>query len=75
MPMRTQERALRVYYAAMPDGELRNAAVNKGSFLPLAQKLLAEELERRNLAATLPAAPARAKGRGVMSVLRHGFRH
>lgn len=77
--MRTQEQALRIYYAAMPDGELRNAAANKGSFLPVAQRLLVEELERRHLAAeplggpSLPAQPAEAHG--VMGVLRHAFRH
>ncbi len=77
--MRTQEQALRVYYSAMPDGELRNAAANKGSFLPVAQRLLVEELERRHLAAdplsvpSLAAQPAEAHG--VMSALRHALRH
>ena len=49
MATRTQEKALKVYYAAMPDEELENAAANKSSFLPLAQKLLSEELCRRHL--------------------------
>ena len=76
--MRTQEQALRIYYAAMPDGELRNAAANKGSFLPVAQRLLVEELERRHLAAPLgvPSLAAQpAEAHGVMGVLRHAFRH
>jgi len=74
--MRTQEQALRVYYAAMPDTELQNAVGNKGSFLPLAQRLLAEELQRRHLAAEPPPAPARTlEGHGMLGVLRHAFRH
>jgi hypothetical protein len=76
--MRTQEQALRVYYAALPDGELRDAAANRGSFLPVVQRLLAEELQRRHLAASLglPSLPAHpAEGRGVLRVLRHAFRH
>jgi hypothetical protein len=76
MPTRTQERAFRVYYAAMPDDELRNAAVNRGSFLPLAQRLLAEELERRHLTTGPSSAPADpAEARGMLRVLRNGFRH
>ena len=74
--MRTQEQALRVYYAAMPDAELQNAALNRGSFLPLAQRLLAEELQRRHLAAEPSAVPEHpAEGHGMLSVLRHAFRH
>ena len=74
--MRTQEQALRVYYAAMPDAELQHAAVNKDSFLPVVQRLLDEELHRRHLAAEPSAAPAHApEGHGVMSALRHAFRH
>jgi hypothetical protein len=76
--MRTQEQALRVYYAAMPDGELRDAEANRDSFLPVAQRLLAEELQRRHLALPtgLPSLPAQsAEGRGVLGVLRHAFRH
>ena len=77
--MRTQEQALRVYYAAMPDGELRDAAANRGSFLPVAQRLLAAEMQRRHLAAPLqgppPLPPHPAEGHAVMRVLRHAFRH
>lgn len=74
--MRTQEQALRVYYAAMSDAELQNAAANRGSYLPVAQTLLAEELKRRHLAAEpLPAPAHLTEGRGVLSVLRHAFRH
>jgi hypothetical protein len=76
--MRTQEQALRVYYGAMPDAELQNAAANRGSYLPVAQRLLAEELKRRHLGAppVPPPLPAlAAEGHGVMRVLRHAFRH
>ena len=76
MPIRTQEQALRVYYATMPDAELQTAAANRVSFLPIAQRLLSEELQRRNLAAEPPAAPGRPKDRhGVGWALRHAFRH
>jgi len=74
--MRTQEQALRVYYAAMPDAELQTAAANRGSFLPVAQRLLTEELRRRHLAEETPPASTRvAAHHGVMNVLRHAFRH
>ena len=74
--MRTQEQALRVYYAAMPDGELQHAAANKGSFVPAAQKLLGEELRRRNLATESAAPPPHvAASHGLISGLRHAFRH
>lgn len=74
--MRTQEQALRVYYAAMTEAELQNAAANRSSFLPVAQRLLGEELQRRNLPAELPAPPVHpAESHGMMSVLRHAFRH
>jgi hypothetical protein len=73
--MRTQEQTLRVYYAAMTEVELQSAAANRSSFLPLAQRLLGEELKRRNLPSE-PAPPAQpAEGQGVMNVLRHAFRH
>ena len=71
MATRTQEKALKVYYAAMSDEELENAAANKSSFLPVAQKLLSEELYRRHLPrdSSLPADPAESR-----RILR-GFPH
>jgi hypothetical protein len=76
MPMRTQEQALRVYYAAMTELELRNAAANKSSFLPVVQRVLGEELQRRNLPAEPSAPPALpAQSHGVLNALRHAFRH
>jgi hypothetical protein len=74
--MRTQEQALRVYYAAMPDGELEHAAANSGSFVPAAQRLMSEELGRRHLtpgSSALPQHPAASHG--LISGLRHAFRH
>jgi hypothetical protein len=73
--MRTQEQALRVYYAAMPDAELQSAAANGNSFVPAAQKLLAEELRRRHLATESSAPLHPAARHGLMSGLRHAFRH
>jgi len=74
--MRTQEQAFRAYYAAMPDAELQSAAANRGSYLPVAQKVLSEELRRRHLAEEAPArANPVAEHHGVMSALRHAFRH
>ncbi|HEV3334522.1 MAG TPA: hypothetical protein VG096_26220 [Bryobacteraceae bacterium] len=74
--MRTQEQALRVYYAAMSDGELQGAAANRNSFVPTARRLLAEELRRRNLASEPSAPPLHPAARqGLMSGLRQAFRH
>lgn len=74
--MRTQEQALRVYYAAMPDAELQSAAANRSSFVPAAQRLLAEELRRRNLVSQPSEPPLHpAAAHGLMSGLRHAFRH
>ncbi|HUI80864.1 MAG TPA: hypothetical protein VLY24_23220 [Bryobacteraceae bacterium] len=74
MATRTQEQALRIYYAAMPDGELQHAAANKDSFLPIAQRLLGEELRRRHLEAE-SAQPAHLAHHGLLQGLRHAFRH
>jgi hypothetical protein len=47
--MTTQERAFTAYYASMTDAELVRTAANKASFVDIAQRLLTEELARRNL--------------------------
>jgi len=73
--MRTQEQALRIYYAAMPDADLQSAAANRSSFLPLAQRLLTEELRKRHLEEAPAAATGVPEHHGVMNVLRHAFRH
>ena len=58
--MRTQEEAFRAYYSGMTDAELLKTAANRSSFIDIAQKLLAEELAKRDLtvpADTPPGAP------------------
>jgi hypothetical protein len=62
--MTVQEHAFRAYYASMTDAELLKTAANRKSFIGIAQKLLAEELTRRNLQApeqeTVPLAKKHA---------------
>lgn len=48
--MTTQEQAFRVYYESMADAELLRTAIHKESYIPLAQKLMAEEIDKRHLA-------------------------
>lgn len=45
-----QQQAFQAYYASMTDAELLAVANNRKSFIPVAQKMLAEELLRRRLA-------------------------
>ena len=47
--MTAQEQAFRAYYASMTDAELLKIAANKNSFIEVAQKVLADELMKRNL--------------------------
>jgi hypothetical protein len=47
--MRTQEQAFKAYYASMSDAELLAVANNRTSFIPTAQKVLDEELHRRQV--------------------------
>ena len=47
--MRTQEQAFKAYYASMRDAELLAAVKNRESFIPVAQRLMDEELSRRQL--------------------------
>ena len=55
--MTGQEQAFRGYYASMTDAELLRIAANKRSFIDVAQKILVDELMRRNLTVTLEALP------------------
>ena len=45
------EQAFKAYYASMTDAELLRVAANKTSFIDVAQKILGDELMRRNLTA------------------------
>ena len=58
MQMQGPEQAFRKYYAAMTDSDLLTVAKNRNSFIRLAQVLLAEELQRRQMAPHI--APAEA---------------
>ena len=56
--MRTQEQAFRAYYASMTDPELLEVAANRVSFIPIAQKIVADELRKRGLNPSPPPGPA-----------------
>ena len=56
--MTIQEQAFRAYYASMTDEELLRTAANKSSLVDIAQKLLADELVKRNLTVP-PGGPSR----------------
>ena len=47
--MTVQEHAFKAYYASMTDADLLKTAANRKSFIPVAQRLLDEEMARRNL--------------------------
>ena len=49
--MGRQEQAFRAYYGSMTDAELLEVAANKTSFIGIAQKILADELDQRHLKA------------------------
>ena len=60
--MGRQEQAFRAYYGSMTDAELLEVAANKTSFIGIAQKILADELDQRHLTspvATRQKAPER----------------
>jgi hypothetical protein len=59
---RTQEQAFRAYYASMTDAEIRELAVNRDSFIPVAQKVLDNELRRRHLQLLPMASPPSRTG-------------
>lgn len=56
--MRSQQQAFRDYYASMTDSELLETALNRSSFIDVAQKLLGEELKKRNLSVSAAPVPA-----------------
>jgi hypothetical protein len=55
--MGSQERAFRLYYASMTDGELLQTAANRKSFVAIAQWVLGDELDRRHLSLPVPSTP------------------
>jgi hypothetical protein len=57
--MSRQEQAFRAYYASMTDGDLLTVAANRSSFVDLAQRILTEEMARRNLAVPEPTTGSR----------------
>jgi hypothetical protein len=57
-PMRSQEQAFRAYYASMTNSELLQTARNRSSFIDVAQKLLGEELKKRNFTVSPGPVPA-----------------
>lgn len=69
--MTTQEQAFRVYYESMADAELLRTALHKESYIPLAQKLMAEEIDKRHLAAPPVSLGGQTPSPGVFSRLIH----
>ena len=71
--MTIQEQAFRTYYASMTDEELLRTAANKSSFVDIAQKLLADELVKRNLTVP-PGGPSRPieSGQAIPATLAQG---
>jgi len=70
--MTTQEQAFRVYYNSMADAELLRTALHKDSYIPLAQKLMAEEIDKRHLAVPSgDSSTARTPPSGVFARLMH----
>ena len=53
--MATQNQTFKAYYASMPDADLLKLAANKNSYIDIAQKAMAEEIERRHLAPPVEA--------------------
>jgi hypothetical protein len=56
--MTTQEHAFRTYYAAMSDSDLLHISANRVSFIGTAQRVLADELNKRHLTPSDPPVPA-----------------
>lgn len=75
--MGIQEQAFRTYYSSMTDAKLLETAAHKSSFTGLAQKMLAEELARRNLSLPVERSePAQAAAAaGALAALVHKLRH
>jgi len=58
--VRSQEHAFRAYYASMSDADLLQTAANRSSFIAIAQRILADELRKRELTPLPgPALPVR----------------
>ena len=55
--MRSQEQAFRAYYASMTDAELLGIAANRVSFIQIAQRILEDELKKRELHPSAGSAP------------------
>jgi hypothetical protein len=55
--MTTQEHAFRTYYASMSDSDLLQIAANRISFIGTAQRVLADELDKRHLTPSEPPVP------------------
>lgn len=72
--MRTPEQAFQAYYASMTDEELLMTDRNRGSFIPLAQTLLAEELLRRHLTSPAPPRAEATQSRTLFTKLRRFLR-
>ena len=53
--MRSQEQAFRAYYTSMTDEELLQTAANRSSYMAIAQRILMDEIRKRDL--RLQAAP------------------
>ena len=71
--MGIQEQAFRTYYSSMTDAKLLETAAHRSSYTGPAQKMLAEELARRNLSLPLERSePVRA---GTLATLVHKLRH
>jgi len=75
--MGIQEQAFRIYYSSMTDAKLLETAAHKSSFIDLAQKVLAEELARRNLALPVERGEpvGAAAGSGALATLVHQLKH
>ena len=76
-PMEIQEQAFRTYYSSMTDSKLLETASHKNSFIGPAQKVLTEELARRNLALPVERCePAgTAAGSSFLATLVHKLKH
>ena len=76
-PMEIQEQAFRTYYSSMTDSKLLETAAHKNSFIGTAQRVLAEELARRDLALPVKAASRQEPlaGSGALATLVHKLKH
>lgn len=73
--MTTQERAFHAYYASMPDSELLQLANNRQSLIEVAQRVLAEEIQRRQLAVPEQVPDSAAQQQGIGNRISRLIRH